>query len=226
MSEELKKYFGDPQTGLWAILAGVLLLGLVAHSQTLEWNHYWALWVTEALSFILVAVFFYRPNGITGYGAAGGSAVWLVNQLSCWYYGEMTHATSVQYWQIMIPLFSVTAFLNAVILGVVYWKRNETSTEDSMTWGTIAMGIMALFSGWKLYEGHRIGFALGTPIGNSAYAWGIGILAMSLGSILYLRSSEEEYKTYGVYATAIGLLIAACAAIFYGLALTLTGSVI
>jgi len=220
MSEELKKYFGHPLTGIWAILAGVLLLGLVAHNQMLHWNVFWALWITEILSFVLIAVFFYKPSQVTGYGAVAGSAVWLLNQLSCWYYGEMTHLTNDY------QIFYLTAVLNAVILGFVYWKRDEASTEDAMTWGTFAMGIMALFSGWKLYEIYREQFIPGTPVYYSANLWGISILIMSLGSILYLRSSQEENQNYGLTAAAIGLLMAAFTALYYGLALTLTGSVI
>jgi hypothetical protein len=225
MSEELKKYFGDPLTGLWAILAGVLFLGLVAHYQTLDWNSYWALWVTEILSFVLLAVFFYKPSQVTGYGAVAGSVVWLLNQLNCWYHLTALQANAYlaytqEEWG---PFYYLTAALNVVILGFVYWKRDEASTEDSMTWGTIGLGIMALFSGWKLYEIYREQFPPGTPVYYSANLWGIGILAMALGSILYLRSSQEANKTYGIYAAAIGVLIAACAALYYGLALTLIG---
>lgn len=234
MAEELKKYFGDPLTGVWAILVGVLLLGLAVHSQGQEWNNYWALWITEASTFVLIAVFFYKPSQITGYGAVAGSAVWLLNQLNCWYYGEMTHLPPAQAMPYLMQIFYITAAFNAIILGVVYWKRDEVSgasVESGVNWGTIGLLIMTLFSGWKIYELHRLwtiygGFVPGTPSANSAYAWAIGILIMSLGSILYLRSTRDNNKASGVYIAAIGLLIASFAALYYGLALSLTGHVI
>lgn len=243
--EELKSTFKDRFTGVWAILAIILFTGLGIHYKTLDWTDYWALWLTMALACGIIALYFYRPTETTGFFAIAGVGVWLLNQLYCWYWGMMTGLpqSNPAYWWYLDYVFYMTAAAEGLFFAVAYFRQDKPLTAfwggigaifhgaNPENFGYVATGLMALFSGWKLYEINRLinlGVfpALGVPYSNSAVLWGLGILVMSLGSMWYIRAhanKDESHQDYATYIALIGVLIAAFAALYYGLALSLTG---
>jgi hypothetical protein len=94
---------------------------------------------------------------------------------------------------------------------------------------SIGLTIMAIFSIAKMLTLYHLyvaygGFVPGTDAANSAYSWGAGILVMAIGSLIAVHSSRDSSaKRVGGYITAIGLVIAGFAALYYGLALSSLG---
>lgn len=212
----------------WAILVIMLFTGLAIHTN--DWTSYWALWLTEGLAMLLVAFYFYRPSTLSGVGMALGGLIWLVNQLLCWYLGELTQQTFVQTMMTLQYVFVFTFIVEAVLVGLVYLKSsgNRGGTEGKLpaTIGLIIMGVysllkmVTLYRTWILYGG----FVPGTPQGNSAYTWAGGVMIMAFGSLIALHSSDDSAgQRIGGYIALVGLVVASFAALYYGLALATLG---
>jgi hypothetical protein len=198
---------------IWAVLIVVLIAGLVVHQNA--WQIYWALWLTETITFMLITLYFYSPSNLTGFGALGGSLIWLLNQVACWYYAADSH-TSV---------YAITLGMNALLLaGVLLLPRLKRDAYglkrgDGKDAATAGLVVMVIFAVWKLYMVNVV-FAYGSAVFNSALLWGLGILVTATGSIITLLSKDTEKRRYGTYIGATGLIIASCAALYYGLALS------
>lgn len=202
-----KKY----NTYLWLPLAVGLLAGLLLRPQ--EWSSYWALWVTEIVTVVLLALYFYFETLHSAIGAFVGAIVWLINQGLCWRgYGN----------QIVISgfniLYVVTAIAAISILVYVGLTRKSTSVENQQWFGMGAFIVMTVFCVWKIYEVTQQ-FVPGTAMYASALTWGAGILLMSSGSIVYVAKKWDETMAI----TVIGLLLAWYAAVAYGMALSVAG---
>lgn len=150
----------------------------------------------------------------------------------CWYFGELTHTTFVQSMLTLQYVYIVTFSAEITLLIVAYLsiasKRNVEEGEGKWIAAT-GLGIMLLFSIAKIVTLYRSwavfgGFVPGTDVANSAYSWGIGILIMSIGSLVAVLSHEDSgSRRVGGYIALIGLVIGTFAALYYGLALAILG---
>ncbi|MDH5690386.1 MAG: hypothetical protein OEY81_03020 [Candidatus Bathyarchaeota archaeon] len=206
---------------VWVALAVVLVIGLAARAQEQNWL-YGPLWFTEIFTFFLIAFFFYYRSKLTAFGAILGSFVWLVNQLACWTgYGDTSLYGGYG------VVYVGTAVINLLALIYVVYKQNqdenaglffEIAKKDITSLGIIALSLMFIFGCWKLFQVHQQ-FTYGTDVYYSAFEWGLGILLMSLGSMIQLKTRKKET----VYIIILGLVISMIAAWQYGLALSLVG---
>jgi len=201
----------------WGVLIGVLLLGLTVHGN--DWSTYWALWLTEAATFGLIIMFFFRPSNMRATITLIGSIVWLINQLACWYLLQAFPAMAIG---TLINIYIVTAIINGGLLAYsVFSGETAYKTKVSDTNVVYGLGIMAAFAALKLYAAYGT-FTFGTAVANSAYLWGLGILFMSLGSILRLKLHKNK-EVWGNIIVLLGLLLASVTALYYGLALSELG---
>lgn len=200
----------------WVALTVGLALGLLVRFNTITtWNLYAPLWITEAVAFMLFALFLLEQDSVSfALGAALGSAVWLVNQVLCWYgYGNtiLLSGFTVIYW--LTAIAEITILISALL------TTNAKSRINTETVGIIGFAIMAVFSVWKFEEIYR-NFVYGTPVFISATCWGAGILLMSIGSALQVRYKHDA-ATVITYA---GLMVALYASLAFGLAMSVTGT--
>jgi hypothetical protein len=224
MEKSLKKHMFST---IWAILIVMLLVGCWYHKA--DWNQFWALWGTESIAFILVAFYFWKPSAATSWSMLMGSGFWLINQVVSWYHGdllafigmpvEMTVLSGVY-----IATFVAEAFF--LYYALSHKRGGSAPFKIAKPETTAMLGLinMAVYSAVKIYWTYSYGNAsvlAGTPIYISGMMWAGGIGVMSAASIVNMKARREN--TIAMIIALVGLLIAAYAALYYGLALALTG---
>jgi hypothetical protein len=224
MEKSLKKHMFST---IWAIMVVFLLVGCWYHKA--DFNQFWALWGTESIAFGLVAFYFWKPTATSSWAMLMGTGVWLINQVAGWYHGELLafigEPARLQLLSgIYIATFVAEGFLLYYALSHKKGGKPPFKLGSVETTAMIGLIIMALYSGWKIYWTYSYGNAsvlAGTPIYISGMMWAGGIGVMSAASIVNMKARREN--TIAMIIALVGLLIAAYAALYYGLALALTG---
>ena len=106
---------------IWAVLAVILIAGLGVHSA--DWGLYWALYATEVLAILIIVLYAYSSSQTTAIIMTFGGLFWFINQLFCWYYGELASLTFSQSMVLLNGVYIFTMVVEGILLGIARLHR-------------------------------------------------------------------------------------------------------
>ena len=198
-------------TYFWFLVAIFLFMGLVIHKPQIDTTTYTALWLTEMITFLVIGLYFLKPNTSTAMGAAIASLIWLINQFACWYH-----------YTVGTPTYVATALINSLVFAFVLWQNSASpakrihlglSETKHKTYGTFAMFFMLIFAIWKLWLDMQYGAYAGIT-------WAFGILLLVIASLITLLDMRE-FSAISTIIAIIGFAASAYATLMYDLTLRL-----
>jgi hypothetical protein len=206
---------------MWFLLGIVLLTSVFKAFFTFgqyETFGLMAIIATEVATYFAVCVALFKPNMLSSIGAFIASVVWFVNQLACW-----ESYTGVVFNTFGDMFFVTTAVFNTILLTFALYGNFKAPLELGRA-KTVLMGSVAfvfLYAFLKMLIDFVYYINDWYDAGISGGLWSLGIVIISLGTLVGLVTSAKSRKTILIFML-IGLAISTFAGLYYGLALTVS----